>query len=247
MGFTDVGFMRHSLVADHYQHIAIIGVIALVAAAWTNWHDRTPRRLQPLAIGCAVAMVVILTLLTWQQNRLYGDPITLYRATLERNPNSWMIRNNLGGELSDVNQPEEAILQCQEALRLNPDVPEPFYIIATSLKQLGRLEEAVPYYQEAVRLKLHVAYAFNSFGIVLGRLGRYPEAIEQFRQALLIDPNHVDAHSNTALALFMMGRNQEAIDEFDATLRLKPDHAQAHSRLAQARARRPLSGGGRAL
>ena len=40
-GFTDVGFMRFSLVADHYQHIAIIGVIALAAAGWSIWHKRT--------------------------------------------------------------------------------------------------------------------------------------------------------------------------------------------------------------
>ncbi len=33
LGFVDVGFMQHSLVADHYQHIALIAVVAL-AAAW---------------------------------------------------------------------------------------------------------------------------------------------------------------------------------------------------------------------
>ena len=40
MGFTDVGFMKYSLVADHYQHIAIIAVIALAAAGWSIWHLR---------------------------------------------------------------------------------------------------------------------------------------------------------------------------------------------------------------
>ena len=40
MGFTDVGYMKISLVADHYVHIALIGVVALVAAAWTNWYSR---------------------------------------------------------------------------------------------------------------------------------------------------------------------------------------------------------------
>jgi len=41
MGFTDVGFMKFSLVADHYQHVAIIGVIALAAAGWSTWHRRS--------------------------------------------------------------------------------------------------------------------------------------------------------------------------------------------------------------
>ncbi len=40
MGITDVYFMKFSLVADHYQHIAIIGVIALAAAGWSIWLKR---------------------------------------------------------------------------------------------------------------------------------------------------------------------------------------------------------------
>jgi protein O-mannosyl-transferase len=40
-GFTQVGFMRHSLVADHYQHIALIGVTTLAAAGWGTWRART--------------------------------------------------------------------------------------------------------------------------------------------------------------------------------------------------------------
>jgi hypothetical protein len=39
MGFTDVGFMEHSPVADHYQHVALIS-IAVVAAGWGTWQQR---------------------------------------------------------------------------------------------------------------------------------------------------------------------------------------------------------------
>ena len=37
MGLKDVYFMTYSLVADHYQHIAIIAVIAMGAASWSLW------------------------------------------------------------------------------------------------------------------------------------------------------------------------------------------------------------------
>jgi len=40
LGFTDVGFMKYSLVADHYQHIAVIGVIALASAGFSVWQKR---------------------------------------------------------------------------------------------------------------------------------------------------------------------------------------------------------------
>src|SRR5262249_39652899 len=43
VGFTDVGFMKDSLVADHYQHIALIAVVALVAPAATHVAHSSPR------------------------------------------------------------------------------------------------------------------------------------------------------------------------------------------------------------
>src|SRR5262249_18935532 len=35
-GLVDVYFMKYSLVADHYQHIAMIGLVALVAACMSG-------------------------------------------------------------------------------------------------------------------------------------------------------------------------------------------------------------------
>ena len=35
LGFTDPGYMKYSLVANHYQHIALISVVALLAASWS--------------------------------------------------------------------------------------------------------------------------------------------------------------------------------------------------------------------
>src|SRR5262249_28644193 len=42
MGFTDVGYMRHSLVSDHYVHIAIISVVAIVASACCQAYKMLP-------------------------------------------------------------------------------------------------------------------------------------------------------------------------------------------------------------
>jgi len=37
LGFVDVYFMKYSLVADHYQYVAIVGVISPVAALFNRW------------------------------------------------------------------------------------------------------------------------------------------------------------------------------------------------------------------
>ncbi len=57
LGFADVGFMKFSLVADHYQHLALIGVTAVVAAAWSVWHFKA-RGLPRVAINGAAIVAL---------------------------------------------------------------------------------------------------------------------------------------------------------------------------------------------
>ncbi|MGD0518982.1 MAG: tetratricopeptide repeat protein, partial [Thermoguttaceae bacterium] len=120
LGLKDVGFMEHSLVADHYQHIAIIGVIVLISAGFCAWH-RLSRSESHRATALAVAAVGVFAFLTWRQSGLYRDAITLYQATLEKNPESWMVQNNLGLELEKAGRPRDAINYYREALQLKPN------------------------------------------------------------------------------------------------------------------------------
>ncbi len=95
LGFIDVGYMKYSLVADHYQYIALIGVVALVAGGGAYLQRRGARPAKfAFNLGGAV-LVAGLTYLTWQQNHLYADCLTLYQATEELNPTSALIQTNL--------------------------------------------------------------------------------------------------------------------------------------------------------
>ena len=53
MGFTDVYFMKYSLVADHYQYIAVLVVAACVAAALDRLKDRR------IAVSAASVLVLL--------------------------------------------------------------------------------------------------------------------------------------------------------------------------------------------
>ena len=63
LGFTDVYFMKFSLVADHYQHLALLGVVALVAAGWSGWRHGTRGTARWAAIVAAIAVVGMFSLL----------------------------------------------------------------------------------------------------------------------------------------------------------------------------------------
>ena len=231
LGFIDVGFMKHSLVADHYQHIALVGVMALAAAAWSNWYQRTREASRPALVVIAAVIVGTFTLLTWQHSRLYADAITLYQATLEKNPASWLTHYNLAAELAETGWSQEVIKNYEQALRFKPNYANAHSNLGVALLHAGRLQEAIEHFEQALQLKPSLGETHNNLGTALEQVGRYEEAIEQYRQALQLRPDYPEAQNNMGLVLLAERRAQEAMEYLDQALQLKPDYAEAHLNL----------------
>ncbi len=227
LGFTDVGFMQYALVADHYQHIAIIAVVALAAAGFSAWH----KRMQGAAIVTAVALVGMLAFLTWQQNKMYSTPLALYQATLDQNPDSWPIHNDAGAALRKIGRIQEAIDHYKHALRLNPNYSDAHYNYGNVLMQLGQTTSAIDEYERSLRLQPKRAAAHDNLGSALAQVGRSTEAIDHFEQSLRINPNSPIAHNNLGNVLGALGHSQDALAQYQEALRLKPDYAEAHNNL----------------
>jgi protein O-mannosyl-transferase len=260
MGFTDVYFMRYSLVADHYQHLAIIGVLALAAAGWAQW-SAEPR----LKIAIATVVVAILAGLTWRQCGMYLNTPTLYRVTLERNPDCWMVYNNQGLLEAAAGQPEqarrdfdralqlnphfaeanvnvgnselaqgrpqEAIARYQQALQDRPDYADGYYSIGKALQSLGRNAEAITAYERALHFRADYPDAENNLGVALADLGQFSDAVAHYQRAIQWNPGYATAYFNYGNALRSSGQMEAAIREYEEALRLQPDYPDAENNL----------------
>jgi tetratricopeptide (TPR) repeat protein len=209
MGLSRTTFMEYSLVADHYQYIAVIGVLALAAAGWAVWQRqaRGPSRLA--ANGVAAAVVGLFALLTWRQSGFYSDSITLYQASLDSSPDSSMAHNNLGAQLFDAGRLPEAIEHDQRALQLKPDYPEAHNNLGNALSSTGRIAEAIEHYKEALRIRPTYLEAHNNLGSALAYTGQFQEGIGHLQEALRLKPDYADARKNLEMAETLQ-RNAQA-------------------------------------
>jgi tetratricopeptide (TPR) repeat protein len=231
LGFADVYFMKFSLVADHYQHIALIGVAALAAAAFDTWRGRVRGYARRAATGAAIVVLGALAILTWRQNGMYIDESTVYRTTIEKNPSCWMAHANLGNILLKAGRWQDAIPYFEKTLELKPDFAEAGYDWGNALYSLGKFNEAAEHYRQAVRVKPKYAEAYNNLGNALLAAGRLPDAISQYRQAIRCNPDFALAHLNLGNALGKTGDLPEAIDQYRQALHLQPDYAEGHNSL----------------
>jgi tetratricopeptide (TPR) repeat protein len=229
MGFTDVYYMKYSLVADHYQHIALIGIAALAAAGWGEWTARGPVRWM-----VAGAAVLALAGLTWRQSGNYRSDTALYEATLARNPGAGIANVNLGVILASQGKTGEAIAHYRAALQGAPDNPDAWNDLGNALARRGSLAEAAAAYAQAIRFRPDFAEAHCNWANALGDAGRYAEAAAQYGEALRLRPGIPDVEYRLANALANAGSLPAAIGHYRAVLRLQPGHAEARANLGLA-------------
>jgi tetratricopeptide (TPR) repeat protein len=225
MGLVDVYFMRFSLVADHYQYIAIIAPIALIAAAAARWSASWMSKI------VIAAVVILLGTLTWRQSEMYVDAQTLYAKTLQANPDCWMADLNLGVILHQQHQNDQAYAHFAHALQLQPTSAIAYNDIGNLLSDTGRLDQAVQQYQRALQIEPNDPKTMENLALALSKLGQLPQAIDILQQAMKIEPDEPTLHYSLAYALAQSNRLDDAIAQYQQGLQFDSENAQAEDRL----------------
>lgn len=158
LGFFDIYYFHYTFVADHFQYLASIGLIAMATSAGATLTSRAvhdeehsrravhgkehSRRAGKLAtdIGMVASCGVLVALgaLTWSQSRVYHDAETLWSDTLRKNPSCWMADHNLADLLLQRGDVRDAIAHWEHALQTNPDLPEVYNNLGITLFKAGR-------------------------------------------------------------------------------------------------------------
>jgi tetratricopeptide (TPR) repeat protein len=235
-GFFDQGFYQFSLVADHWQYHAIIGVVALVVAAGERIHRQMGEQEQSWKTIAGVVVLILLAAGTWRRSSVYKNDETLWRDNVAKNSSAWLAHDNLGTALWQAGKIQEAMAHFEQALRIKPDYAETHDNLGAALWQAGRVQEAMEHWEQALQIKPNDSKAHSSLGLALVGQGKLREAAEHWEQALRIKPNDARTHYNLGVALEQTGRTQEAIRHYELALQIKPDYAEARNKLARLRA-----------
>jgi protein O-mannosyl-transferase len=233
LGFVDVYPFRFSFVADHFQYLASLGLIALFVAVATAGARRLPGRpFRALtAVGCGV-LLVVLGSATWSRAHVFADQERLWRDTLAKNPAAWMAHVNLGDLLLNNGRPAEAIPYLDRGLALKPDVPESYHSRGNAARAMGRPDEARTFYERSLQVDPRYAPAYNALGLLLLDQRKEVEAAEEFQRAARLRPDFSDPPFNLGNISAARGNFEEAEAYYERALQIDPEFAKAHNNLA---------------
>ena len=186
LGFFNIYFFLYSFVADHWQYLACLGIIAPCASGIVLMAERFKPWQGWLEPGITLVIGGVLFVVTSHQSRMYSDTETLYRATITRNPACWMAQVNLGNILYQTNRIPEAMDLFKQASEIKPAVAH--YSLGNALIEKGRTSEAMEEYRQSLRIDPDYAEARNNLGNALLLTGRSSQAIAEFEEAVRINP-----------------------------------------------------------
>ena len=239
LGFLNVYPFRYSLVADHFQYLACLGIITLVAAGIALLLERWRYWKQPIGYLLCLALLASLAILSWGQSAMYTNIETLWQTTIERNPKAWMAHNNLGTVLLQKGQVDEAIIHFRKALEIETDHPDVQANLGSALLQKGELDEAITQYYKALEIKPSQALVHYDLGNALLLKGQVDEAVAHFKKALELKPAYADVYNNLGIVLFQKRQVDQAIAYYQKALEINPQYVQARANLAWALATTP--------
>ena len=133
------------------------------------------------------------------------------------------------GYLIQDEDPEDALADYAEAIRLKPDYGEAYNNRGAMKAKLGRYDDALADYAEAIRLKPDHASPYYNLGTAKGKLGRYDDALADYAEAIRLKPDHAGAFYNRGVEKGKLGRYEDALADYTEAIRLKPDYGEAYN------------------
>lgn len=192
IGFVQVGSQS---MADRYTYVPLIGLFIVFAWGAPELLKGCRWR-QSILTASAAGILTALALCTYRQLGHWQDSITLYKHSISVTSANRFILDNLASAFLERGRLDEAIEQCNFALKIDPDDYLAHFILGLIYDRQGKTSAAIYHYGEAVRIKPGYIEALNNLGRDLAIAGEYEKARACFLAVLKFDPGNPNARYN---------------------------------------------------
>ena len=222
-----------NLVQDRFLMTALV-FVALAVVAWIEPLPLTWRVVAPALAWLAAVTVTVAGLVPhWQSN------LTLWNWAYQRNPDSYIGRQNYVLALLDAGSNEEVVHVTKALLQQGPQPISIIHNLALAEARLGHLDAAERAARKVVDFppqhtplgQYQRSQALNLLAYVEMQKHHDAEAERLLRQAIALTPTLDKAHYNLALLLYGRGQWEQGDRELDLAVRYsQPDMARSYYR-----------------
>jgi Tfp pilus assembly protein PilF len=213
-------WMPASVFAERYLYLPSVGFCWLVG--WGVARVLENARLPAFARAITAVAVSVAALLggiaTVRRNRDWRSEQDLFLETLATNPDSGLIRSNLGAVYFNEGNQAGAEREWDQALAAGPRSVFTLINFGMLRQRQARYSEAQDFFQRAIRIRPDDMDGHLLYAQMLESLDRNAEADWQYRLAVTLDPYASNAHLAYGQFLQKLGRLEDAQTQFEAAV-----------------------------
>ncbi len=236
LGFLNVYPHRYSFVADHFQYLASIPIIAVFGVClhrlWetdASFRAHSGKRFVSVRKAIPIVVIAALVALSMTYVRVFDTSERIWRHVIANNPTCWIALNNLAVIESDRGNKQIARELSEAAIEHNPNYFLGHWTLGNICASIGDADCAVASFRAALDNLPSADYDQTDhhdiridIGTVLLRDDRTEEAIAAYRDAVRRFPDSQRAHAYLGDALRSTGRFREAHKVFESARQLDP-------------------------
>ena len=241
LGSVDNIYMKYSFVADRYQYLASLGLIAVIVGCAAYTADKLSGAWRNGGLAVAGVVLVVLGTLTWRQAGIYRDDVTFYQHIIALNPVAHDAHLNLSAALSARGRKEEALAAALTAVEQRPDSADGYNNVGEALIGLRRFDEAEQYLRRGQKINPRHPNTLLNLVVALERQERYEEALAGYDDILKLNPEDIKIHVGRGSLLVRMRRYAEAFESLKPAVArppalpsARPLHARLHAQMSLA-------------
>jgi Flp pilus assembly protein TadD len=212
-------------LAERRMYLPFLGLI-LIALELLR-HVKVER-----AIWIGAAVCLLLAVLTYQRNEMWGNPIALWADAAAKSPHKLRPRFQLAYENYKTGRCPEAAANYEAASKLEPPQFDLLMDWALALDCAGRNSEAVTVLRRAALLE-NGAYVHAVLGKVYAQIGQRDEAVKELALAEQYDPRFDITYLYRGIIEENAGNRVAAAQDYQRAVKLNPVNQPARDGLAR--------------
>ncbi len=213
-------------ISEHRVYLASAFFIFILG---TTLYSRLPR----ITLSLIILLIPLLIWKTYERNKIYATPITLWQDTVQKTPRNVRAQNNLGAFLTKEGRNQEAIDHLLKAIELNPRETGAHNNLGYLFQQINQPDKALVFYKQAIEIDSTSPDPFHNMGLLFEQQNNFEQAFQSYQQAIDRNPFSTKSLINQGNILLRMGNIEEAQKKYEHCIQIRPEEPSAYNNLAQ--------------
>ncbi len=206
-------------IADRFTYIGYFGFFFWAGTIFQKYRNHN------LARAIALSLLIIYSVWTAQQAKIWQNSETMWSHVLDIYPNSPLALGNRGNYYRDNNISQKAMSDYTKAIQSDETRHATYNSRAKLYFNSGKLDLALKDYNKAIELEPNNGEYYSNRGATHARLQNFKQALEDLNKGIELDPNHLSAYTNRAAVFDQLGKFEQSRKDLATYLQYRPnDH-----------------------